>query len=58
VYPRAYSEESAGTDPWYLQTQCLVVGEDPAVTVRVRFLHVVERQIAQRDTAGSLVFVR
>jgi hypothetical protein len=57
VYPRAYSEASGDSDTWSMQTQCLVVGEDPIVTVRVRFLHVVDRQVARRDAAGGLVFV-
>ncbi len=64
VYPRAYSEAEGGNDPWLMQTQCLVVGEKPTVEVKVRFLHVVERQVGryagvagQRADAGRLEFV-
>ena len=52
VYPRAYSEARGEDDPWLMQTQCLVSGEAPAVEVKVRFLHVVERKVARkRDVA-------
>jgi hypothetical protein len=53
VYPRAHAEaRAAGDDPWTMQTQCLVeaAGEGPAgVTVGVRFLHVVWRQMVDAD---------
>ena len=45
VYPRVFSEASGGTDPWLMQTECLLTGEDPAVEISVRFLHVVKRQV-------------
>ena len=57
VYPRAFSEAGGGSDPWRMQTQCLVLGGDPVVDVRVRFLHVVERRVARRASDGSLQFV-
>jgi hypothetical protein len=42
VFPRDYAEAS-GTDPWAMQTQCLVCGGDETVlSVRVRFLRVVD----------------
>ena len=44
VYPRAWSER-APDDPWIMQTECLVEGEEPAVDVRVRFLQVVSRKV-------------
>jgi len=56
VYPRRYSEESGGDDPWSMQTQCLVAGAAgrPAsaatLEVKVRFLHVVDRRVAARAT--------
>ena len=38
VHPRAWSEASAGSDPWFAQTECLLRGDDAAaVTVHVRF---------------------
>ena len=52
VYPRAYSEAGHPDDAWLMQTQCLVDGERPAVDVRLRFLHVVERQVARRNNCG------
>lgn len=55
VYPRAYAETSQGTDPWQMQTECLVVGRDPVVSVQLRWLQVVERQVAQRTADGTLV---
>jgi hypothetical protein len=57
VYPRAYSEAEGGNDPWLMQTQCLLVGEDPKVEVKVRFLHVVERKVGHRNGEGTLDFV-
>jgi hypothetical protein len=58
VYPRAYSEARGEDDPWLMQTQCLVSGdEESAIEVRVRFLHVVERRVGQKNTVGTLQFV-
>lgn len=46
VYPRAYSEASAGNDPHTIQTQVLIVGDGQTkLDVKARFLHVVEREI-------------
>jgi hypothetical protein len=48
VYPRAYSEANHADDAWLMRTECLLeVGAEPEVEVSVRFLHVVDRQIAQ-----------
>lgn len=53
-YPRAYSETSGTNDPWFMQTQCLLLGNaGDALTVRVRFLQVVWRQ-ALRRVRGDL----
>jgi hypothetical protein len=57
VYPRAYSEAEGGNDPWLMQTQCLVVGGKPTVEVKVRFLHVVERQVGRKNAQGTLEVV-
>jgi hypothetical protein len=54
VYPRAYSEAEGGNDPWLMQTQCLLIGEDPKVEVKVRFLHVVERRVAALRSAPGV----
>ena len=55
VYPRAFSEAGGGHDPWCMQTECLVTGTDPVVTVRVRFLQVLDRQVLGRDGDGTVV---
>jgi hypothetical protein len=48
VYPRAYSAASGGDDPWIMQTQCLVAGdEDTSLEVTVRFLHLADRGVAE-----------
>jgi hypothetical protein len=58
VYPRAYSEARGEDDPWTMQTQCLVLGDEgSAIEVRVRFLHVVERGVGRRGEGEALEFV-
>jgi hypothetical protein len=57
VYPRDYSEARGEDDPWIIQTQCLVSGdEESAIEVKVRFLHVVERKVGRkrRDVACNV----
>jgi hypothetical protein len=50
VYPRAYSEARGEDDPWIMQTQCLVSGdEESTIEVNVRFLHVTERKVGRRN---------
>ena len=50
VYPRAYSEARGEDDPWIMQTQCVVSGEEEStVEVKVRFLHVTERKVGRRN---------
>ncbi len=56
VYPRAYSEARGEDDPWIMQTQCLVLGEEPTIEVQVRFLHVVERKVGVKS-GETLKFV-
>ena len=49
VYPRAYSEARGEDDPWIMQTQCVVSGdEESTIEVRVRFLHVGERKVGRK----------
>jgi len=49
VYPRAYSEARGEDDPWLMQTQCLVSGDEGStIEVNVRFLHVVERKVGRK----------
>jgi hypothetical protein len=48
VYPRAYSQATGGSEPWRVQTQCLLEGGDCAhVAVRVRFLHPLARDVGE-----------
>ena len=50
VYPRAYSESRGEDDPWLMQTQCLVSGDtESVIQVRVRFLHVTERNVGRKS---------
>jgi hypothetical protein len=56
VHPRAWSEASAGTDPWFAQTECLLRGDDAAaVTVHVRFLQLVTRTVARLDPPSPVL---
>ena len=57
VYPRAFSETAGTNDPWLMQTQCLVTGEEPIVEAKVKFLQVVERRLGRRSEDGTLDFV-
>ena len=57
VYPREYSVPRGEDDPWIMQTQCLVQGDEGStIEVKVRFLHVVERKVAKK-TDEALQFV-
>ncbi len=57
VYPRTYSEARGEDDPWIMQTQCLVSGdEESTIEVKVRFLHVTERKVG-RMKGEALEFV-
>jgi hypothetical protein len=57
VYPRAYSEARGEDDPWIMQTQCLVLGDEAStIEVKARFLHIVERKIG-RKRGEALEFV-
>jgi hypothetical protein len=44
IFPRDFSDH-AGSDPCTMQTQCLVRGLDPIVDVKIRFLHLVAREV-------------
>jgi hypothetical protein len=48
VYPRGHSEAGHPDDRWQMRTECLLEGgEATRVEVRVRFLHVVRRDVAR-----------
>ena len=49
VYPREYSVARGEDDPWIMQTQCLVSGDEGStIEVKIRFLHVVERKAGKK----------
>jgi hypothetical protein len=53
VYPRAHSE-GREDDPWTMRAACLLEhGGDARVEVRVRFLHVVRRDVVRAGPRGS-----
>ncbi|MDB5301622.1 MAG: hypothetical protein JWO87_3285 [Phycisphaerales bacterium] len=47
IYPRAFSDQQSGTDPWTMQTQCVVAGNEPTLQIKVRFLHLLDRKVEQ-----------
>jgi hypothetical protein len=49
VYPRAWSEAGHDDDRWRMRTECLFRGDPADLEVRVRFLHVVRRQLMLGD---------
>jgi len=50
IFPQDYSLAHNGAEPWQTQTECLVVAAGNAtLTVRVRFLHLVWREIGRLD---------
>jgi hypothetical protein len=57
VYPREYSVARGEDDPWLMQTQCLLQGdEESTIKVKVHFLHVLERKVGKK-TGEALQFV-
>jgi hypothetical protein len=57
VYPRAYSEARGEDDPWIMQTQCPLSGDEAStIEVKVRFLHVTERKVGVKK-GETLEFV-
>ena len=46
--PESYSEAQSGTEKWQMQTECLIEGdENSEIDIKVRFLHLTEREITQ-----------
>jgi len=55
VYPRVYSEACNGSDPWLMQTQCLVLGDGATeVDITVRFLQVIQRTVEEFSNGVAL----
>lgn len=49
--PQSYSEAQRGTEACRMQTECLVTGDERAtLDVKVRFLHLVSREVGQLAT--------
>jgi len=49
VYPRSYSEAQEGSDPWIMQTECLLRGSpQTAIEVHLRFLQLSARAVEER----------
>jgi hypothetical protein len=56
IYPKAYSHAQLGTDPYQMQTQCLLrAGEEAAIALTVRFLHLTARtaEVVQEPVEGA-----
>jgi hypothetical protein len=47
LMPRRWAERQQAGDSGRLQTECLVEGSSPQVDIRVRFLQLISRQVAQ-----------
>jgi len=46
LYPRIFSSEQNGTDPWIMRSECLIQGSVLSrIEVRVRFLQLVDRSV-------------
>ena len=54
--PPAFAELDPSERAW-LQTDCLLEGREPTLTVRVRFLHVRQRTVERADGDGRFVSV-
>lgn len=56
LVPRSYSE-NRGTDPWSLQTECLIEpGNAPTLDVQVRFLQLQARTVEKAADAQGFLF--
>jgi len=54
VAPRDWSQAHGEFDPWRLQTECLIMaGQSPVLRLRVRFLHLMAREIYELREASS-----
>ncbi|GHO83857.1 hypothetical protein [Dictyobacter formicarum] len=55
VYPRSYSSAQGNSEPWSMQTECLLQGDQQTrLTISVRFLHLLLNSVVQRDHQSSL----
>ncbi len=52
LYPKSYSEMQSGSDPWSMQTECLIHGDaSSSVEVKIRFLKLVTRSVVDGETS-------
>ncbi len=52
--PESYSAAQGGTEAWTMQTQCLVhAGADAVLDVKLRFLHLLEREVGAPVADGA-----
>ncbi|GCE24299.1 hypothetical protein [Dictyobacter kobayashii] len=55
VYPHAYSRTRCDTEPWKMQTECLLQGtKNTQLTISVRFLHLLLNSVVQYDHQSAL----
>jgi hypothetical protein len=55
LYPETYSLSGGGTDAWTMQTEVLTTGaEQAALEVKVRFLHLLTREVGAPNADGAL----
>jgi hydrogenase maturation protease len=45
--PKEYSAGQGGSDSWTMHTECLLNGDDADVDIKIRFLHLVNRQVCE-----------
>ena len=51
IYPKPWSEAQNGTDPFVMQTQCLLEGDTTAkIAVTIRFLHLIDRDASWQES--------
>lgn len=55
IYPRKYSEDNGGLEPWTMHTECLVAAGPASATldIHVRFLHLLTRSLVRPGTSAS-----
>jgi hypothetical protein len=52
--PKAYSDTQKGTEPWEMQTECLVLGDNKTeLNIKLRFLHLTDREIGKVEIPST-----
>jgi hypothetical protein len=52
IYPQAWGEAQNGTEPYLMQTECLLEGSAATVRIMVRFLQLIERTVGKSTSNG------